>query len=377
VAKWKTRAIYVVLFALAVVLWIQIRPERDVRKPIDLKVTIVDYTVPSDYRKHIGIIWVLNNLRVRAPGGFRAWRPTRDYVGYYPDRRNASTRLESASLRGIEVLYIADTYGVYRDDVADKANLPEGDAPLLFGGLSLGDAMAASRFVSRGGTLFAEFNSFCDPTQAEARRVMEELLGVEWSGWTGRLFLNPGDENEVPAWVRREFTRQFPDRPFPQKPMLLFVNREAKLFVVEGTNMAAMVPRIELTAEGIIDLGVMTPPVPYYGWFPLMRQRHRIDIYARWQLPHTEEVENFLREQQLDRKPPVITRKTGGTSRAFYLGADFSDLDFDPGRAVDTSLVERRLRTPLDEGPSTAPAFFHLYAPMMAHLLPQSATADR
>ncbi len=375
--KWKKPLFWGVFLAL-IALYFVCRDKPIERYPLDLKVTVVDYTTPfATYKEHQGIIWMLNHLQVRAPGGYRAWRVGNDYIGYYPHLRNSPVRLADHNIGQSDVLYLADTYGVYRDDLEGieekKAHMDY--SPLVFGGLSLADAQQVSRFVNRGrGTLIVEFNSICDPTEGPAREIIEELTELEWSGWVGRTFVSLYDPNDVPAWLPREFARQYPGVELPKTPSLVLVDRSGHLKVFSARAVLSIAPRIELTPAGVIDLAVMSAPVPYFYWFPLMRSTSKnVRVYARWRFPDREDINTFLRTERLDEAPPVITRTMRGDSRIYHFGGDFADIDFDPGDPKKGTFEQRRDDTPLEEGVSSAPVFWHIYAPIMTRILTDQA----
>src|SRR3990167_8463949 len=83
-----------------------------------LQLTIVDKTVPErTFREHVALIWSLNHFKVPHPDG-RSWNKETDYRGYTPEDpvRNKPAKaedLQAADLKGKDLLFVADTYGVY------------------------------------------------------------------------------------------------------------------------------------------------------------------------------------------------------------------------------------------------------------------------
>ena len=129
-----------------------------------------------------------------------------------------------------DLIYIADTYGVYREDFTQviekdgekltisastdpellKTLYDEGEidvhmdfSKLIFGGLSEADLDVLEAHVKREGDVFFEFNAFCDPTPPNVRQRAENLVGLNWTGWSGRFLPDPHDKNDVPHWLER------------------------------------------------------------------------------------------------------------------------------------------------------------------------------
>ena len=198
-----------------------------------LAVLVVDKTVPvANYREHKGLMWVLNRFRFVDPAIGAPFRYDRDYAGFFP-RPNHQYAIQPvpAASRRLDFVYFADTYGVY------AADLLGGDSRgvrsrLLYGGLQPGELDAAAAALRPGGTLVAEFNTFADPTAAAERAHVTEVLGVAWSGWTGRFYQDLDRDGEVPLWLVRNYETQF-RRPWEFKgPGFAFVHEDNRVFAL-------------------------------------------------------------------------------------------------------------------------------------------------
>jgi hypothetical protein len=91
-----------------------------------MEILVVDKTVPTDsYQEHRSIFWALEYLKFQNKEG-EFYDEGKDYFGFFSDKtpsygtsrdlRELSENeiLETAS--NLDVLYFADTYGVYEDD---------------------------------------------------------------------------------------------------------------------------------------------------------------------------------------------------------------------------------------------------------------------
>lgn len=337
-----------------------------------LRVVVVDYTVPFDnYTEHVGLMWLLNHLKIPAPGGQDTWEPARDYVGYDPTDREHPRRLEEASLENVDWIYISDTYGVYHDDLEGietySAHMDFNEP--VFAGLSRGDVRAMERHVDRGGSLFLEFNSFCAPTEASVRRRAEQLVGVRWTGWVGRYFLDLYKTEDVPHWLPRLFAEQFPGQELPREPTLVLMDRSARLLLLPSRDKEAVMPLIELTHQGRQRYGDF-PAAPYFNWFAVTRERPGSQVLARMLLPEDPVFYRKLKARGLPHEFAFLVETRRGASRSFYVGGDFSEVDFDPGWYSMWGIValQRWLHSDTREV-SARSAFWGFFAPVLRQTL--------
>lgn len=334
-----------------------------------LRVRVVDYTVPFDnYAEHQGLLWLLNHWKIPGPRG-EAWDPARDYIGYDPKDRARPTRLSEAPLEGVDWVYLSDTYGVYEDDLegieAQQAHM-DFNAP-VFAGLSEGDAAALEAHAGRGGGLVVEFNSLCAPTPEAARVRVEALLGIRWTGWVGRLFLDLHDPEDVPRWVPRLFEAQYPGRALPRAPTLLLLDKDARMVLLTAPDHEALAPLITLTPAGEAALGALEPAA-YFNWFALIEASPEADIYARLHLPEAAEARLLLEAHGIPARPPFLVVRP--EARRAYFAGDFSEVDFDPGWAQMWEIA--RLQERLYRGnraPSARGSFWGFYAPALRRIL--------
>jgi hypothetical protein len=271
-------------------------------------------------------------------------------------------------MRGARV----DVLGVYKGDLEniDTRTAHMDYTSLVFGGLSDGDVHALSDFVTKGGLLLAEFNSFCDPTGDNERRYIENVFGVQWTEWVGRVFADPYDSSDVPHWLPREFARQYPDRELPHSPILLLIARDGHLEVMDGPSLTDVAPRVVMTAEGAKRYPNAPGDAPYYFWFGIVRAQPDSLVHAKLKLPNLQGMPELMQRIGTGMEAPALTEHAFGAGRAIYLVGDFADLDFDPGMYDNEDALSdgaRSVSTLL--GLSTAPAFWRFYAPVIDQLL--------
>lgn len=344
------------------------------RGVLPLDVLVVNYTMPHrNDRKHRGLFWLLYHDKVQPPAGKTDWSSLRDFVGYRPGRppKEAET-LSKKKRKRPQLLYLADTYGVYRDDLKNAKlwlrPVYIDRSPKVFGGLTWKDARLIRRWVKQGTHLVVEFNSMCEPTGNGPRRVLSNLVGMSWTGWVGKVFQNPGDVLETPRWLRKSFKQQFPKQEFPTEPTLFLINRKGKLVFYTDPSVKKVSPRLVQTEEGKKRFPGTQTPVMYTFWFAIVgfHRNLRPKVHTHFHMPNHPAFRKKLQANKIPDVFPAITeRKCGTKSRCLYMAADLSDADFEPGGFKRTDVIlMRRWTSPQDTSNAVA-SFWLLYVPIM------------
>ncbi|OAO81444.1 hypothetical protein TAF16_0754 [Anoxybacillus flavithermus] len=107
--RWLIVYVLFMFFAISSPYWLwKLNPETT------LNVLIINKTVPDEtYREHAGLVWLLNQQKYVKPNGTR-YKLSKDYVGFMPNGKKE--RPWPTSLQPYDVIYVADTYGVYEND---------------------------------------------------------------------------------------------------------------------------------------------------------------------------------------------------------------------------------------------------------------------
>jgi hypothetical protein len=350
-----------------------IRPSRA------LDVVIVNKTVPfRNFVEHRSLFWILDHRKVIRPDG-GAYRKETDYVGAHPPAvpGGPPERVDLLTDRRVlaaHLLYLADTYGVYRDDLASgpamRAALER--SPEVHGGLEAAEAAAARSYVQRGGTLVAEFNTLGSPTADRARRDLEDLLGVRWTHWIGRYFADLESRDEVPQWLRRDYEAEWGQPWDFRGPGWVLVQDDAHVEVLrvgEEARGSALVLEREPPVDPLLDGAADAVPYPY--WFDVVERAAGTEVLASFRFRLTAAGSARLKARGLPEVFPAVTRRrheTGGA--AYYFAGDFSDNPmFDvPVPLAGWPLALRWLHG-LSVGPSETAFYWRFYVPMVSRLL--------
>lgn len=304
----------------------------------DVSMQVVDKTVPhTDYREHRWLFWGLDHHKVKPHGEKRGWRLADDYVGFHPteDQNPDHARkdvLEASDLVHSDALWVADNYGVYENDFdtmrPDKTHLDY--SRRIYGGFSRQEAGAIADFARKGGHVIGEFNTFAAPTHGKARQELEELFGVEWSGWAGRHFQDLGDDEEVPHWAPRNWRRHW-NQPWRfEGPGWIFTHEDTRIFVLEdGKDVQeeglTVVPR---TQTGL--MAGVRGPTPFDYWFDIVDAKRGTKVVADFRLAVTSDGDDMLERFGLRPVFPAVSVKSTAPLRV-YMAGDVSDSSEDLG----------------------------------------------
>lgn len=359
-----------------------------------LPLLIIDKTVPDrDYREHAALIWALNHAKIAAPQGAEAWQEKDHYWGFHPheqprkDDYGVADTLTTQHLQGLELLFIADTYGVYRQDFriveqveeerrkSDKEVEMESPdySPKIYGGLDDRELDLIEAYVGRGGHLIAEFNTLASPTHGSPRSRMEKLLGLKWSGWTGRFFSKLEDVEEVPAWARRHYKQHYGKDWDFKGPGWALVHEDSRIVVLqEGIDVPRQALHIYLNQPHPL-LQEAYDKVPYTYWFDIHSANPGTQVLAEYRLQTLEPGTAQLKRFGLPDHFPFLAMASEQPLRLYFAG-DVSDKFHTVGsyQLAGRGPWERFGRFK-EANPTQAAFFWEFYLPVMQNILARLA----
>lgn len=343
-----------------------------------LAIVVVDKTVPFETRvEHRSFFWLLNYLKVVRPD-MKPYDLKRDYFGAFPgkvagDPPEKITDLPVSAARQADLVYLADTYGVYSDDLRSKSDMKAAleRSHRICGGLELEEVTAVEEAVMAGNTVIAEFNTLGSPTASEPRHRLESLLGVKWSEWIGRFFPMLEDTGEVPEWVRRDYEREWKRKWELTGPGYVLLQDDAHCEVLL---VGAATERVGLTIEKTEPVAPVLKEArdhtAYPYWFDILTPQPGTHVIAtfRWHL--TAAGRERLRERGLPEEFPAVTTRTSGRGTAYYFAGDFADNPMhDSAVPLAGYLTLRRWIEGGRIGASKQAFYWRFYAPMIEELL--------
>lgn len=298
---------------------------------LPINVWVVDKTVPTkDYREHRGLFWIMQHLKISKPGSRILYRENIDYYGFYP----ASGKEWAASPmpeRGVkpDLIYLADTYGVYEEDLMQR-RLSGEFSPKLYGGLSDEDTRAISNALGAGNTLIAEFNVAASPTNEINRRTLGQLLGVTWVGWIGKYYEDLGDKTAVPPWMIRLYQEQKKtDWKFNGRGYVMLKDDDRIEVFTEGRDVSPRGLKIEFSDSWKKRIGVRAP-ISFRQYFEVIKVFPGGEQIAEYSMDLTPEGRARFDELGIPAKFPAAVKFENAQYDAWYFAGDFAELALSP-----------------------------------------------
>ncbi|HWR10757.1 MAG TPA: hypothetical protein VN445_02945 [Rectinemataceae bacterium] len=360
----------VVFLVLAPFLAWQLAPFRE------LNIWTVDKTVPyPDYREHAGFFWVLKNEKIAKLGSRQLYDEKSDYFGFYPYGKNEwrGVSLPSEGTRP-DIVYITDTYGVYKDDYMQK-KLSGDISPKLYGALNTQDIQTIRKNLGSGNTFIAEFNTAASPTNLKDRLTLGSLLGVHWKGWIGKYFEDLTEGKEVPAWVIANYSAQTKRRwEFFGRGVILISDEDRVEVLTEKDDMGPAGLRFSYREPWAGKLE-SKKPVSYRYWFEWTIPDKGLETVADYNFDLTASGMSKLDALGLPARFPAILLYENPQYTGWYFAGDFADLNFvaTPYRMKGIAWLKKLLID--DTVDSNAYFFWKAYVPLVRSILSDAEEA--
>lgn len=318
--------IVLLLIAVPFTLW-QLKDKQQ------LAIAIIDKSVASDsYREHLGLHWLLEYERYTNDG--KRYALADDYFGAVPtnDQTSVSERPLPTDYSDYDVIYMADTYGVFEDDLAIAQDARAGArSEKVYGGLQLAEWQNIVKRLSKEekSLLVAEYNSFASPTTSDVRAEMTEFMGVKWEGWVGRYFdeLDFTENEEIPQWVIDDHGETW---SYKGGGFILVNDFTEELLVLElEEHVDEAGIRVQFTEEGKDYFGVDTS-ANYNYWFDIVSAYPSATTYANYEWSLTKKGEQLLEEHNIPQQFAAIIGKDRQYATTYYFAGDYNDMQTVP-----------------------------------------------
>lgn len=314
--------IFIIILLSPVILWI-------LEENKELNVLIMDNTVPDKkYREHKGLIWQLNNAKYLFNG--KRYNTKTDYFGFFPlDNKKYVIKKIPSNLENIDVIYIADSYGVYEREFYGD-NFEGSRSRLIYGGMYEDDLNSIEKYLENQVTLIAEFNTFGSPTKNNTRLRLYNLLNVEWTGWIGRYFYDLSEGVEVPVWAVRNWEVQNGrDWNFSGPGFVIADESDHIIVLEEKKDITSKGCFMHFTKEGNNYFGI-NEDIRYNYWFDIIKPIDNAVVYSYFMLDLTENGKNKLNEYKIPDSFPAVVYSDHSKYVSYYFAGDFVDIDTVP-----------------------------------------------
>ncbi|MBU9713993.1 hypothetical protein [Evansella tamaricis] len=339
-----------------------------------LRIAIIDKTVPDEtYREHKGLVWLLNHEKIINPNNGEHYDESIDYFGFFPlEDKEYDIKEIPDDLGELDIIYIADTYGVFHDEYF--GDNPTGErSEKIYGGITLDEIHTIKDYVYQyNTTLVAEFNSFGSPTSLDARAELTQLLSLDWTGWIGRYFpeLDRSKSEEVPPWAVQLYESQYNhDWSFSGGGFILIHEDDTIVILEEDVHFGEEGITITFTPEGK-EMFVLEESPRYDYWFDIIVPHEESQVLGNYQWDLTKEGEDLIDEFHIPSLFPAVITSTRLGFRSFYFAGDYVDTENIPSFYQMSGLAT------LNKWLSLERFFWETYTPMMQTILQMESNKE-
>ena len=299
-----------------------------------MEVYILNKTVPTMERnEHKSFHWILNHEKY-VKGNNDLYNLNKDYYGFFP-LNTKSQEFDFRSIRIHEIdniahdydmLYYADTYGVYYNEWYMQGDEDVKHTQKVYGGLNQNDYLLLKRMKELNKLIITEFNLYDAPTNGLIREKVESLFGLQWTGWTGKYFssLDTANGSRFPKWIVNLYMEQNNNQwPFKNAGIVLIHKFGTVSILEQGTHLTQEIPFI-ISKQETIDRFSVPEQVHYSQWFDISFSTDQNNILANFKFHVNEKGDSILRSYNLKPIFPAVIEHTGDYT-FYYFGGDFAD----------------------------------------------------
>lgn len=301
----------------------------------ELKIAVIDKTVlSSEGNEHKSLNWILTYNKFCKPNR-DLYSITEDYYGFFPnhDSKYSIKDFENFDSEGLkkfadktDMIYLTDTYGLYRNDLFGR-NLRGEYSPLIYGGTTEKEFSLLKIMKAQHKLVMAEFNTIASPTSKVVKTQFEELYGLKWTGWTGRFFdkLDTTVNKEFPVWVIRDYKTQHQNQwPF-KKSGIVLVNENGRLEILEyKRDLKEEVPYIISSERNQKRFGI-PQKIKYSYWFDVMKTKRSNNVVSVYQIFSNSRGDSLLNALEIPNPFPAVIEHYDNDYKFYYFCGDFCD----------------------------------------------------
>lgn len=306
-------------------------------KPVHkTNILIIDKTVlTQDGIEHRAFNWLLAHRKYVKPDGSIYNVPV-DYLGFFPLKerqfiikdlsRFSKIQIDSLASK-TDLTFFTDTYGIYHHEWYKDNIGPAEHSVGVYGGLDSNDVLFIKSMKEKKKLILAEFNFFATPTTSVIRAHVENLLGLKWSGWTGRYYeqLDTIENPELPKWIVRLYKKQHDNRwPFT-KSGIVFVHSDETIEILEkDTDLDFEVPVVKSFDYTVSKFSVPRK-INYPYWFDITLSTNTNNrVLSYYEISSNERGDSIMHDHNIPKIFPAAFENLKD-SRFYYFCGDFTD----------------------------------------------------
>ncbi|HPJ59515.1 MAG TPA: hypothetical protein PLV06_06690 [Bacteroidales bacterium] len=327
------KTLLIVLIIVAVIIALPIinllRWTFQAKKPIG--VVVVDKTVPTlDRDKHKSFFWLMTNNRYVKKQNNSSYSFRKDYYGFYPTRplkeklwnnvRYDMTEAIQVLPAENDALYFTDTYGVFFSDWFPAISPPRRTRKLE-GALNGMDNVLIKEMKDKNKLVILEYNTFDWPTGEYESFRLQERLGIEWEGWTGKYFTSlDTTSKDFPLWMTSMYRKQCKKPWSFTKPGIVLLKDKVIMVLEEGTHLNSAILQIK-TDTAFAEKWNIAPVVAFDQWFDIIEPQNNT-VISTFNLQTTALADSMLAAYGLSKTFPAVIRDPEA-ERTYYFSGDF------------------------------------------------------
>ncbi len=336
---------------------------------VPVSLLVYTKTVPAlPVQHHAGLAWFLHHSKMFNESGVRHQMPI-SYRGRHLLPSGDSDIVPLGPLPDdLDIVYISDTYGVYREGEGFiRGQSDQVGSNLLYGGMKQEDVDTLRAFLNRDmpNTIIAEYNTFATPTPPYIQTQLYEMFRSRWTGWTGTYVIDLSRSGDVPSWIPDEYEKKSGAIwNYTGSGFVLFNTDDDFLVLTMGKEIGPLANQFAFTPEGETALGLSgIYQVPIQ--FDIVEPLSGAEVLATYTLDVHEKGEQMLKEVGLSPTFPAIIRGETAYHSTYYLAGNwaFSSRPINFPYLAGLSSV---MRTAIPNSIENEKSFFwHLYLPLM------------
>ena len=335
-----------------------------------MNIWIVDKTVPNtEYREHTGLLWMLNSRKITSDKTDALFEYQKDYFGFFPINIDTFEIKElPADTEYPDLIYLADTYGVYKDDYFQE-NTEGTRSELIHGGLQSEEVVIIKENLGTGNTIIGEFNTASAPTNTLNRDQLGEIFRMNWTGWSGRYFKDLSKGIEVPVWAVKSYEEQNNEEWNYTGEGFILVSDQDEIIVFEKKKDFGNEYVYIAFDEKYYDEFGIKGDIPYDYWFEFTIPDMSAEVLASFTFDVTEEGAEKLEALGLASTFPAVIRNANTQYTAYYFAGDFADgvITYKWWNFAGFSKIKKIL--PMGDRGDNSKFFWRCYAPMMNKII--------
>ena len=353
------------LFAVPRILWSR-------REALPLNVWILNKTVTEgEYQEHEGLMWALNRMKVVDPGSGESFVYDRDYYGTFPGEgsdftvRPLGLSTDARSAQKPDLIYLADTYGRYRNEAErQKEDQPWTEPELLYGGLNDEELDRITSALDEGTVLIGEY----DIVRHTSRQRLEELFGLSLhTGYYGKYFKELSRYAEIPRGILANYEKQIGRRWDYEGSGIVLVSGDDRIVVLrEGRDFQGGELSFRFTEASGFE---KTKEIPYDGWFEIVLPNPSARILGEYELDLTPYGAATLEKLGLPSVFPAIVEKQNSRYTSYYFAGDYAQKSFDGEYPSNYGYATLRRMFSLRSEGDSGQFYWQAYLPIMEKIL--------